>query len=205
MLKSIYIHGNKNIAMKRLNFDEFGMPECTWKEARTFQKKIYLSITYIVLIVDLVALVTGLMKSSFSLFDIFLLAAELIVLFILLPKALGFGKGIRHLNVKGDTLIISCGVSNRKQVSFTSLKKIGIKKEWGIQKLALFYKNGREELTNFQMNLSFFEDRKRVLSWIKAVNKEIKKHQAFVQVEHKNGQSSFVYTKNLPGFHFSQN
>ncbi len=159
-----------------LSFDEFGAPDCTWKEARSSSKKLYLSILYFVLVVDAITLAATLLNPPYSTFDIVQIVLESLVLIILLPKVIGRKKGVRNLSIQDGILKIQSGIVYRKNIALTELDKVSLsKKQYGNRKLVLHYPNGKKEVTRFQMSLPYLEDRKRMVKWLMDVNEAIKR------------------------------
>ncbi len=158
-----------------IGFDEFGAPECSWSKAKSRKKRFYLFFIFLVATVDFIALIVNLAHPPYSTVDLIEIVAEIIVLAILVPKLLGLGPGIRRLKADQYTLKMVSGIAYRKEVALKKLEKIGIsEKSMGNRKLTLHYKNGRKEITGFQMFLPYMEDRRRIATWLDEVNERIK-------------------------------
>ncbi len=161
-----------------LSFDEFGTPECSWKEARSTAKKRHLAMAYFILTVDLIALVATLANYPYSSFDIFQIAVESLVLVLLLPKILGLGKSLRCLSVDEGILKIKSGIVYRKSIPLQALDKVSIsKKRNSHRRLVLHHLNGKKEETRFFISLPSREDKEKIIQWKNELNDLIQKTQ----------------------------
>jgi len=160
-----------------LTFDELGAPECSWREAQSRGKKVYLMVLVLILLIDLASLFINLANPPYSTVNYIEMGAEILVLLIIIPKLFGRGPGLRHLKIENNKLEIKSGIYYNKKVPLQKLEKISIsKKNMGNRKLVLHYKNGRKEMTNFRMWLSFPEDRKKMARWMMELNDKIRSY-----------------------------
>jgi hypothetical protein len=113
-----------------LNFDEFGTPEASWREAKSSAKKRHIVFLYSILIIDVIGLATALASPPYSAFDIFLIVLESLILLVLLPKVLfRQKKGIRNLTVEDGILKIKSGIVYRKSIPLRELDRIRVSKK----------------------------------------------------------------------------
>jgi hypothetical protein len=154
------------------NFDEFGTPEASWREAKSSAKKRHIVLMYSILIIDVIGLATALASPPYSAFDIFLIVLESLILLVLLPKVFFHQKkGMRNLTVEDGILKIKSGIVYRKSIPLRELDRIRVsKKENGKRRLVLHLAQGKEEKTRFFLNLPLNEDRRRMVEWLNEVN-----------------------------------
>jgi hypothetical protein len=158
--------------LQPLNFDEFGTPESSWKEARSSAKKRHIVLIYSILVIDVIALTAALANPPYSGFDIFQIILESLIVAVLLPKVLfRQKKGIRNLSVEDGMLKIKSGIYYRKSIPLRELDRVRVsKKQNGKRRLILHLKQGKKEETRFFLNLPLKEDRRRMLEWLNEVN-----------------------------------